>query len=234
MKWLAMVVLAILGIGLALRGDVGTLAGLDENALIALVAGGALLTFLMASVAGSYRGRFAHAVKDLAIWCMLALALVALYSFRTEFTYLGQRLAGELMPPGDSLVVEGSQPGERAVRIRRRGDGHFVARVSINGSSVAMLVDTGATTIVLKPQDARAVGIDTDRLRYVIPVQTANGPAMAAAVRVRSIGVGPIAFEGLEALVTRPGALKESLLGMNFLRRLRSYEFSGDFLVLRG
>jgi aspartyl protease family protein len=38
----------------------------------------------------------------------------------------------------------------------------------------------------------------------------------------------------VEALVAKPGNLKESLLGMSFLRRLRSYEFSGDFLTLRG
>jgi aspartyl protease family protein len=34
--------------------------------------------------------------------------------------------------------------------------------------------------------------------------------------------------------VAEPKALTESLLGMSFLGRLRSYEFSGDFLTLRG
>jgi aspartyl protease family protein len=37
----------------------------------------------------------------------------------------------------------------------------------------------------------------------------------------------------LDARVSKPGALNESLLGMNFLTRLRSYEFSGEFLTLR-
>ena len=30
-----------------------------------------------------------------------------------------------------------------------------------------------------------------------------------------------------------PGALKENLLGMSFLSRLRSYEFTSDYLTLR-
>ena len=38
----------------------------------------------------------------------------------------------------------------------------------------------------------------------------------------------------VEALVSKPGNLNESLLGMSFLRRLRSFDFSGDFVTLRG
>jgi aspartyl protease family protein len=234
MAWLALIVLAVGGLVAFLGKDAGTLVGLDDSALISLVAGAALIVFFVASLAGSYRGRLGQAVRDFAVWCLMAVALVALYSYRTEFTQLGQRLAGELMPPGDTMVVEGTQTGERAVRIRRRGDGHFVAKVAINGNRVAMLVDTGATSLVLRPQDARQAGIDVDRLRYTIPVQTANGPALAAPIKLRSVGIGPIAFDGVDALVAKPGALRESLLGMSFLRRLRSYEFSGEFLTLRG
>jgi aspartyl protease family protein len=120
-----------------------------------------------------------------------------------------------------------------SVRLRRRPDGHFVVRAQVNGTSVPMLIDTGATTIVLRPADARQAGLDVDRLSYSVPVQTANGMAYAAAVRLRQVTVGPIVIDGVDALVARPGALKESLLGMNFLRRLKSYEFSGDYLTLR-
>jgi aspartyl protease family protein len=108
-----------------------------------------------------------------------------------------------------------------------------VVRAQINGSAVPMLIDTGATTIVLRPADARQAGVDVDRLSYSVRVQTANGAALAAAVRLRQVAIGPIVIDGVDALVARPGVLKESLLGMNFLRRLRSYEFSGDYLTLR-
>ena len=66
-----------------------------------------------------------------------------------------------------------------------------------------------------------------------MPVQTANGTTYAAAVRLRQLVVGPIQVENVDALVAKPGTLKDSLLGMTFLNRLRSYEFSGDFLTLR-
>jgi aspartyl protease family protein len=231
--WLLLLALLLGALFLALTGDAGTIAGLDPSTFAALVASGTLLVALGYSLLGSYRGRIGQAVKDLTVWVAVALALVAAYSYRQEFTMLGQRIAGELLPPGESVTVESSRKGEHAVRIRRRGDGHFVARVQVDGAGVTMLVDTGATSVVLTPADARAAGIDIERLTYSVPVQTANGTAFAAPVRLRSVAIGQIALDGVDALVTKPGALKESLLGMNFLRRLRSYEFAGEFLTLR-
>ncbi len=96
-----------------------------------------------------------------------------------------------------------------------------------------MLVDTGASSVVLKSTDAERAGIDLARLAYVVPVQTANGTAFAAPIRLKSIVVGTIAFGDVEALVAQSGALDESLLGMSFLSKLGSYEFSGDYLTLR-
>jgi aspartyl protease family protein len=150
-------------------------------------------------------------------------------------------MLGELLPPGDAMTVDaggraaaGGKAGtEQAVRIRKRSDGHFVAKTEVNGVTVTMLVDTGASSVVLKPADARLAGVDVDRLTYSVPVQTANGTAYAAAVRLKRLSVGGITVDGIEALVAKPGTLGESLLGMTFLRRLRSYEFSGEFLTLR-
>ncbi|MGB6194907.1 MAG: TIGR02281 family clan AA aspartic protease, partial [Methyloceanibacter sp.] len=67
-----------------------------------------------------------------------------------------------------------------------------------------------------------------------VPVMTANGRTVAARVRLDSVAIGPLQREDVDALVAEPKALTESLLGMSFLGRLRSYEFSGDFLTLRG
>jgi aspartyl protease family protein len=232
--WVGLVLLALAGIAIVTRSDGGDVFGLDPSDFAVLAGGVAVLIFVGLSLGGAYRGRMGHALRDVATWAALALALVAGYSFRDEITGVAYRIAGELSPPGSAVSIEASPAGERAVRIRRRPDGHFAARVTVNGGGLSMLVDTGASTVVLKQSDASRLGIDTGNLRYSVPVQTANGVAYAAPVRLRSIAIGPIALTQIEALVAQPGALKESLLGMTFLSRLRSYEFSGDFLTLRG
>jgi aspartyl protease family protein len=231
--WLLLLLLLVGGLALVVAGDTGTIAGLDPASFAGLLTGAALLIWIGASVAGRYRERTTQAVRDIAIWVAIALALVAVYSFREEFALFGRKVVGELLPPGESLTVESGPMGGHAVRLRRRADGHFVAKAHVNGVPVTMLVDTGASTVVLKPGDAKLAGIDVDSLSYSVPVQTANGTAYAAAVRLHRVGIGPIVLDGVDALVSAPGALNQSLLGMTFLRRLRSYEFSREFLTLR-
>ena len=217
----------------ALLGQSGALLAIDAQEIAALAATLALLLLIVPALFGAYRGRFFGAVRDLLSWTAIGVALVGGYSYREELGRIAYRLAGEFSPPGSSLGVEQRQAGESAVRIRRRGDGHFVARVTVNGATATMLVDTGASTVVLSQSDAKLLGIDTRRLKYTVPVQTANGLAYAAHVRLPSVAVGSISLVNVDALVAQPGVLKESLLGMTFLSRLRSYEFAGEFLTFR-
>jgi aspartyl protease family protein len=231
--WIGLLFLALGALALGLNHDQGEILGLGLYQFAALTSGVALLVFIGTSLFGDYRGRLGQAVKDMLAWVAIALALVAGYSYKDEIAAITYRITGELTPPGSGLTVESSQTGERAVRIRRRMDGHFTANVAVNGTSLSMLVDTGASTVVLKHTDASKLGIDTGSLHYSVPVQTANGVAYAAPVRLRSISIGPITLPQVDALVAQSGTLKESLLGMSFLSRLRSYEFSGDYLTLR-
>jgi aspartyl protease family protein len=230
--WIALLLLVIAGLALVLRGDTGTIAGFDPSDFAIVVACLAMLIFLGSSIAGSYRGRAGQAVRDLVTWSLLALMLVAGYSFREEIFSLGHRVVGELLPPGTPL--RGEMQGASAIEhVRRRPDGHFVVKPVVNGVGLQMLVDTGASMVVLKPADAQKLGIDLDRLRYSVAVQTANGTTYAAPVRLRNLTIGKISLNDVDALVARPGALKENLLGMSFLSRLRSYEFTNEYLTLR-
>jgi|SRR6516165_2742235 len=231
--WIALTLLVIAGLALLLRGDTGSIAGYDPSDFAIAVAGVALLIFLGSALAGSYRGRAGQAVRDLLAWSGMALLLVAGYSYREELFSFGHRVIYELLPPGSALRSDTQIDGEHSVKIRRRPDGHFIARTRANGVALTMLIDTGASTVVLKPADAQRLGIETDKLRYTVPVQTANGTTYAAHVRLRTLALGPISLNDVEALVARPNALKENLLGMSFLGRLRSYEFTGDMLTLR-
>ena len=120
-----------------------------------------------------------------------------------------------------------------SVRIRRGADGAFVANSEVNGEAMAMLIDSGAATVVLRQSDAEKAGIDISNLTFDTPLKTANGTSYLAAARLKSMRVGPLIIEDVEALVAKPGTLNESLLGMSFLRRLRSYVVTGDFVTLR-
>jgi aspartyl protease family protein len=231
--WISLLLLVVAALVLLLRADAGSIAGFEPSDFAMIVAGAALAIFIGSSLAGSYRGRAGQAVRDLLSWSVLAVVLVGGYSYREELLSLGHRVAGELLPPGTALKGEPQVVGERSVRIRKRSDGHFIVKTEANGVSLSMLVDTGASTVVLKPADAQRLGIDVERLRYGVPVQTANGTTYAASVRLRNLAIGNIVLEEVDALVARPGALKDNLLGMSFLSRLRSYEFTSEYLTLR-
>jgi aspartyl protease family protein len=223
----------VAGLALLLRADAGTIAGFDPSDFAVIVASVALLIFVASSLAGSYRGRPGQAIRDIFAWALVTVVLIGGYSFREEILGLGHRVAGELLPPGSALRPDAQVDGERSVRIRKRPDGHFMVKTEANGIMLSMLVDTGASTVVLKPADAQRMGIDVERLRYSVPVQTANGTTYAASVRLRNLSIGNINLSDVDALVARPGALKENLLGMSFLSRLRSYEFTSEYLTLR-
>ncbi len=160
-----------------------------------------------------------------------ALFLCALAYSLNDRAPLQSFLAATAHKSQDNAVEAGNGP--KAVRIRRDPEGRYVARGNINHSAAEFLVDTGAAVVLLRQTDAEKAGIDISALTFSVPVETANGTAYAAPVRVRTLSVGPIQIDGLEALVAAPGSLNESLLGISFLRRLRSYELSGDFMTLR-
>jgi aspartyl protease family protein len=232
-NWIALFILALAAMLLVQNHEGGSIAGLDTGTFAALAAGAALLVYLGGGFARRSRGETSSTLRDALTWMALGLSLVTLYSYRDELLPLAGRLAGELLP-GSAMVVEESTGGVTEIKIRKRLDGHFTARTEVNGKPVNMIVDTGASTIVLRPEDAVKAGIDVRNLSYTVPVMTANGRTTAAKIRLNKVAIGPLDRQKVDALVAQPGALNESLLGMSFLSRLRSYEFSGDFLLLRG
>lgn len=230
---LALFVIAGTGWVLAAGFDAERLADVDGRTI--LIASGvvAVLTALTMLLFGERSTRTLRAARDFMAGLVLAVGLMTTYNYRIEILSYVHHTTGAYVYPTATLRAEAELDSDKAVRIRRRPDGHFMARAEINGTLLPMLVDTGASTVVLKPADAQRLGIDTEKLRYTVPVHTANGTTYAASVKLRGFAVGPIVINEVDALVSKPGALKDSLLGMTFLNRLRSYEFSGDFLTLR-
>jgi aspartyl protease family protein len=231
--WLALLLLVIAGLVLMLRPDAGSLAGYDPSDFALLMAGMALLVFIGSSLIGSYRGRAGEAVRDMLTWAVVALALVIGYSYRDRILAVGHQVLGELLPPGSVLRADIRSEDERSAKFRRRPDGTYVVSAEANGVPLKMLVDTGATWVVLTAEDGRRMGFDLDDLRYTVPVQTANGTIYAASVRLRTLTVGKISINNVDALVAKRGPLRENLLGLSFLNRLSGFGFSNGYLTMR-
>ncbi len=232
--WIVLALLIGAGVFLFLRGGSDVLSGLSTGEIVTLASGLLLATIYIISQFNDERTRPLQAIRYILIWLAIGFGLIAGYSYREELSAVTDRVMGELRPSGDIVSVETGEEGERAVRVRRRLDGHFAVRASVNGQSMTLMVDTGASSVVLKPADAERAGVDLDKLSYTVAVDTANGMTYAAAVRLRTLAVGPLVVRNVDALVAQPGSVKENLLGMSFLRRLRSYEFAKDYLTLRG
>ena len=122
----------------------------------------------------------------------------------------------------------------RTVEVARAVAAISTSSAQINGARVAMVLDTGASSVVLTREDAKAAGLPLEVLAYTVNIDTANGRARAAPVTLDRIAVGGLVERSVEALVAQPGQLKTSLLGMSFLNRLQSWEVRGDRLLLRG
>jgi aspartyl protease family protein len=170
----------------------------------------------------------ARVVGGAATWALIFVALVALYGYRDEFADIADRVIAELSPSTPQIGPTGE------VTIRRRHGGEFIVSGKVNNRPVEFVFDTGASSVVLSAEDAVRAGLSLDGLDFDTPVTTANGSATAAPVRLDTLAVGPIVVGGVRALVARPGALNESLLGMSFLERLKGYSVEGGRLVLRG
>jgi len=169
---------------------------------------------------------FKQTARNILIWVAAGGALIIAFSFQNELKELGLRLRSSLVP---GYPV---QTGARELTLSEGEDGHFHVYGTINGTRVAFLIDTGASDIVLDPDDARRLGFDLDNLTFDRPFGSANGIGYGAKSMVESLMVGPIAFSHVEVSINKAG-MGSSLLGMAFLKRLKSYSVSGGKLILR-
>jgi len=225
--WLLLAGLATALLLLILRHEQGSIGSLSNGDFSSLVYGLALLVFLGGTTLTLFRERLAQALTALLLWAAIALLLVVGYSYRFELHDVADRVMAELVP--GNVIAHG-----RTVEVARAVSGDFDVSAQINGARVAMVLDTGASSVVLTREDAKAAGLPLEVLAYTVPIDTANGRARAASVKLDRIAVGGLVERSVDALVAQPGQLKMSLLGMSFLNRLQSWEVRGDRLFLRG
>jgi aspartyl protease family protein len=223
--WILLVVLAILVLVLLLRQSNTALAELFENATLEtkIIA----LALIGVAVAAFFRQRFTHVLESVLVWIVIALILALGYTYRFELRDVADRMLAELIP--GRAASRG-----RTVEIARGSGGGFAVTTQVNNARVPMVLDTGASAVVLTQEAAKAAGLPLEVLTYSVNVDTANGRARAAPVTLDRITIGGITERSVPALIAQPGGLRTNLLGMSFLNRLESWEVRGDKLVMRG
>lgn len=226
------IVMGMLAAGLVLlfiNHDSGSTFGLANEQFGSLVLLTALATVFAAGL--FRRGRFGQTLRYALIWLVLLMVLATGYLYRHDLQFIGARLSAGLMP--GAAVTRVTAEGESEVVISRSDGGHFLTRAAVDGETVDFLIDTGASVVALSWDDAMRIGIDPSALEFDRRVMTANGPAQAASVRLDSVTIGNITREDVDAIVSQQDALPRSLLGMNFLGDLSSFEMRRDVLILR-
>lgn len=161
------------------------------------------------------------ALKMALAWVAIFAVAFVLFSFRSEFSSIGQRLRAEAT---GTPIEQGG-----VVRIPIGDDGHYWARAKLNGHDVRFMVDSGASVTTVSRATAVAAGVPIGTERTI--VSTANGRVWVTKGWADSLEVGSIRREELPIDVNEQD--DTNLLGMNFLASLRGWGVEGNYLVLR-
>jgi aspartyl protease family protein len=109
--------------------------------------------------------------------------------------------------------------------------GQFMTTGSINGATVQMLVDTGATFVALGVADARRMGINYLQGERAVS-RTANGIAHVFKVKLDSVRVGDISLTNVDATI-HDSDMPFALLGMSFLNRVEMRREGTDLTLTK-
>lgn len=131
-----------------------------------------------------------------------------------------------------ATVPSGSWGASETV-LARAPDGHFYADVSVQGVSVRMLVDTGASVIALTAEDADAFGVAWSETDIGPVAKGANGTVYGVPTTLEDVRVGEIEARRVDAVVV-PDGLGISLLGQSFLSQAGRVGIVDDRMTLGG
>ncbi len=190
---------------------------MDSDQIGRLVYLGLLLAALGGWLMVEFRQRLGHSLRIALGWGLIFMAAMAGYG-------VWQDLRHDILP--HQTVT---QSGE--VRVPRAADGHYYLRLTISGTEIPFLADTGATNVVLSPSDARSLGLDPENLPYLGEAMTANGKVRTARVTLPLVALGPFSDDNLGVWVNEAD-MQNSLLGMDYLGQFH-IELVGDTMILR-
>lgn len=167
------------------------------------------------------------------LFVVAAVAVAAIYVPGLAGTYLsstnGNADPGAAKP---QQISTARYTGNRGVTLDAGGNGHFSGVFKFNGRNVEGMIDTGASMVAINLSTADRIGIPRKSLDFRYAVDTANGKARAAFVRLDSVAIGSIKLADVDAIVLEDQALSGTLVGMSFLKGLSSYQVDGGKMRL--
>ncbi|WP_233503583.1 retropepsin-like aspartic protease family protein [Sphingomonas psychrotolerans] len=163
-------------------------------------------------------------LRSLVSWALIIVLTVLAVAHRHE---IGAMFAAA----SAKLGIDDQQVAGETVRIRMAPDGHFWARVKLNGVERRMLIDSGATITAISDRTAAESEIKAGSGLPVM-IETANGTVAARRGRIEKLSIGPLETEDLGVVVS-PSFGDLDVLGMNFLSRLHSWRVENNVLVLQ-
>jgi len=181
-----------------------------------------LILLLVAIAAGylfSHREKLSKTLQQGLIWGLIFIGVVIAYGFKDT-------LKSQVFPS----LAQVSTSGE--ITLRRARDGHFYAKLDINGVTVEFAIDTGASALVLTKSDAQRVGINVADLNFLGRSSTANGEVKTAYAKLGIVRFGPFTDYDVNASING-GDLSVSLLGNDYLQLYSEISIRGDTMTLR-
>ena len=222
--WWALIAAGVLAIAALWRMFPGALSDpADQGAFLRL---SAMLVLVGSGIVYSRRFSARETLRNIALWCGIAAVLVFGYTFYHQFEDAASDMRSELVPGYPA------EAGGNRMVFSENQDGDFTAIGKVNGTPVEFVIDTGASDIVLSPADAQRAGIDLAALHFTGVFETANGEGRGAPATVDRLEIGPVKLVSVAVSVNQ-APMRASLLGMTFLRRMKSFEMKGRKLTLR-
>lgn len=183
-----------------------------------------VLSFMVIGAARS-NVKFLNFSSQLLGWAAIAIIILGGYSYKFEIIKFIDRLEANIIPGYSQANNDGS------ISFYAGENGHFTITALINeGTKINFLLDTGASSVSLTQTDAVAIGIDVNSLDYNFPLSTANGTSWGAKVNLKSVTIDNITVENVSAIIINNS--DTSLLGMNFLSRLKKFQIESGKLTL--
>jgi len=169
---------------------------------------------------------------DLSSFGVMALAVASALSAAWWLSPADVRGQAQAATP----TVVHAPASDTPTQVLKAADGHYWAEALIDAESgqrvIRVMVDTGASVVVLTPADAARLGLRLKPGDFSSTVITASGPVRAAPVSLHTVAVAGARVEQVQALVVEQG-LPHSLLGMSYLGRLSSFSATPAEITLR-